>query len=600
MHSEHSFYMEKTLSRWVGKKFEYLHSVFLNNKFTKEEALGKLNGRFTGSEATSPESLEQLFFELRKAGALEEEINSSDARKRVYHFVKEPFEIYGLNIDEQARVTRDDLYSILKKAADLIRTSVDYEFILVLLFLKRISDNYEAEYSKAKKEALEIGLSEEEATEEAKRTEHHSYNFPEELLWDNIREDVDKLPEKLSLALKKVAELNPSFSNVFGRTDFIQFTSNKENLQLLRQLIEVFSSKKLNHVSPDVLGDAYEWICRYFAPEKAKEGEVYTPSEVIELIVKALDIKPNSSVYDPCCGSGGMLIGAFKHVKSKHGSEEVKKLFLYGQERNPKTYSLAVMNLSIHGIADPMIAQGDTLDYPRFSEDGTLKKFDYVIANPPWNGDGYDENRVKKADFWKERFTLGFANKSSADWMWIQHMLASAEEQVGVVLDNGALFRGGAEGAIREKAITLDLIEAVVLLPEKLFYNTGAPGCIIFLNHHKRKELKGKVLFINASLEFEKHPEVRRLNILGKKNIFAIVDAYSKLSEKEGFSRLVPLEELKKNGFNMNVTLYVYPKEVEEEIDIEKEWAELAALEKEEEQIKEKIQGYLEELKNDE
>ena len=177
---------------------------------------------------------------------------------------------------------------------------------------------------------------------------------------------------------------------------------------------------------------------------QAKQGEVYTPREVIKLLVKILDPRPDESVYDPACGSSGMLIESFKHVKGVYKAEDV---YLYGQEYNQDIYAICKMNLLAHGITDAVIEFGDSLLYPRFKENGKLKKFDVVIANPPWNQDGYGEETLKRAEF-RERYSFGYPPNNSADWAWIQHMIASAKDdtgRVGIVIDNGALFRGGKE-----------------------------------------------------------------------------------------------------------------------------------------------------------
>ncbi len=332
---------------------------------------------------------------------------------------------------------------------------------------------------------------------------------------------------------------------------------------------------------------------------KAKEGEVYTPREVIKLLIEILDPKPGESVYDPASASNGMLIVSYKHVENQYGKAEVDKLFLYGQEANQKTLALGRMNLYIHDIKNANLAYGDTILYPKFKEGEGLKQFDVVIANPPWNQDGYDEEVIKKGEFWKQRFRYGFVPKQSADWAWVQHMLASAKDdtgRVGVVIDNGCLFRGGKEQAIRSKMLQDDLIDCIILLPEKLFYNTGAPGALVFLNKNKPEARKGKVLFINASSEFEQHPEVRKLNRLGEVQIQKIAEAYRKFGASDGFVRAVPLDEIKENDYNLNVTLYVFPQDVAEEIDVGKEWQELRVIEGEIAGVEERIEGYLKEI----
>ncbi len=586
---------EMQLPAWLERRYTILWDTFGGSPFGMEDAIRVLEEK----NKDRKEEIAVFISELRKAGWLRVELDVQDLRKRIYT-LKSRGEIVGelLTINKNA-IGRSEIEGLLKKAADLIRTRVDYTFILVLLFLKRVSDRWELEYEKACKEAMEDGLSESEAKQEAKSSAYHDFDLPEEFLWDNIRKDVSRLPEIFSKALKVIAERNPELKDVLDNVDFVHFTSSRENAEILRQLVELFSEKKLHHVSPDILGDAYEWILRYFAPTKAKEGEVYTPREVISLLVEILDPEPGESVYDPASASNGMLIISYKHVQNQRGRQEAEKLFLYGQEANQKTLALGRMNLYIHDIRNAQLAFGDTLLYPKFKESEGVKKFEVVMANPPWNQDGYDEERLKKGEFWKQRFKYGFTPRQSADWIWIQHMLASAREEngrAGVVIDNGCLFRGGKERAVRASILEEDFIETVILLPEKLFYNTGAPGAIIILNKKKARERKGKVLFINASSEFEQHPEVRKLNRLGEKHIENITKAYKEFKNEEGFARAVSLEEIKNNDFNLNVTLYVFPEEKQEEIDVSKEWEELRRIEGEIGKVEEKIEKYLREI----
>ena len=498
------------------------------------------------------------------------------------------------------RVTREELNSLVDKAADLIRTAVDYKFILVLLFLKRLNDLWEAEKQQAMQRLVkEAGLSEKEAEKEAEKEVYHTFNIPKQYLWDEVTKSVRDLPENLATAISEVAKLNKELQGVINRVDFLEFARNQENRELLRQLVELFNRYDLGgeEVSPDVLGDAYEHILMRFAPEKAKEGEIYTPREVIKLMVEILDPKPGESVYDPCCGSGGMLIISYLHVAEKYGKEETRKLFLFGQERNPEIYAVGQMNLLLHDIKNANLANGDTLDYPRFRENGKLKQFDVVIANIPWNQDGYNEERLKKADF-RERFILGYTPRSSADWAWIQHMLASANEngRVGLVVDNGCLFRGGAEKQVRSKVVEKDWVECVILLPEKLFYNTGAPGAIMIFNKNKPQERRGKILFINASNEYIPHPSVRRLNSLSKENINKIAEAYRKFTDTSGFSRVVDTADVRDNDYNLNVTLYVMPIEEKEQFDISKEFLELKELENERQDVMMKLEQYVSDI----
>lgn len=574
---------------WIRARLKTLKDEFGTSEFTMEDTKKILASKFRDKE----EKILVLFSKLKDEGKINVRMDPLDSRKRIYRITDESLTV------KSGDLTRGDLESLLKEAADLIRTRVDYSFILLLLFYKRISDRWIAEYDAAYQKAVkEYDLSPKEADEEARHDVYHDFVIDREHLWDNVRKETTGLAEKFSKAMKKIGENNPQLKDVFQNFDFHQFAGNRENEEVLRQLVELFSSHSLQTVAPDMLGDAYEWILRYFAPQKAKEGEVYTAREVIKLLVEFLDPKANETVYDPASGSGGMLIISHQHVKERYGDEAAKTILLHGQEVNFRTRALAKMNLYLHGIKNASAEYGDAILYPKFKEGDTFKRFDVVIANPPWNQDAYGEQTVKKGEYVRERFPYGFGPDQSADWLWIQHMLASAKEdtgRVGVVIDNGALFRGGKEKAIRRAMVEAGKIEAVILLPEKLFYNTGAPGSILILRHKMPSKRKGKILFINASKEFEQHPDVRRLNRLGDKNILNILKAREK-GEVEGLSRYVGIEEIAENDFNLNVTLYVYEHDAGEEVDIRAEWEKLRMLQREQEGIDRKIGEYLREL----
>ncbi|HEX7319985.1 MAG TPA: class I SAM-dependent DNA methyltransferase [bacterium] len=587
------------LKKWLETRYDILIQKFSDKEFRFEDALSILEQPPTQD---NNEKVNAVLSELRKAGRLETKFDPNDARKRIYILKsKEKYIAETLAIDK-SQLTRGDLDVLLKKAADLIRTRVDYTFILVLLFYKRICDKWGLEYDKAKTDVSKEGLSEKEAEHEARQSMYHDFDIPNEYRWEDIRKDPARIAEKFSGAMKQLAEHNPELRDVFENVDFVQFTNNRENAEILRQLVELFSAQSLHYVSPDILGDAYEWILRYFAPQKAKEGEVYTPREVINLLVQILDPQPGDRIYDPALGSAGMLIMSYQHIKEEKSKIDADKLFLFGQEANYKTLALAKMNLYIHDIRNARITLGDTLLYPKFKQGEKLQQFNICMANPPWNQDGYNEDVLKKGEFWHDRFSYGFPTKQSADWAWIQHMLASVNVdsgRVGIVIDNGCLFRGGAEKAIRKGVINKDLLETVILLPEKLFYNTGAPGAILIFHKNKQKEREDKILFLNASQEYEKHPEIRKLNHLSGANLAKMTQAYKNFSEEKGFSRVVGKNEIEKNDYNLNVTLYVYPEEEIEQINIAKEWQELNRLDGEIVENKKKIEDYLKELKYD-
>jgi type I restriction enzyme M protein len=584
-----------SLPDWLERRYGLLWSEFSNNVFKFEDAAKVLMDK----NRDAWEQIPNFLSELHKAGWLFVEPDAKDARVKVYRLKSREEAVKEVFALEKKELTRSDLESLLKRAADLIRTRVDYRFILILLFLKRISDKWEMEFEKAYGEALKDGLKEEDARREARNPMWHSFDLPEEFLWDNVRKDVSVLPEKFSKGLKVVAERNPELKDVIDSVDFVQFARSGENVEILRQLVELFSERKLQHVSPDVLGDAYEWILRYFAPTKAKEGEIYTPREVDKLLVEVLNPEPMESVYDPACGSGGMLIYSYKYIEKEKAKAEADKLFLYGQEASMPILAMAKMNLYIHDIRNCNLLFGDTLLSPKFKEGESFRQFEVVMANPPWNQDGYAGDKLKNGEFWKQRFGFGFVPRQSADWAWIQHMLASAKDdsgRVGVIIDNGCLFRGGKERAIRTAVLEKDWVECVILLPEKLFYNTGASGAILVFRKNKLRDRKGKVLFINASKEFEQHPEVRKLHILGKNHIEKIVGAYKSFVEEKGFARIVDLDEVRQNDYNLNVTLYVMTDEEEEQIDIVKEYAELQALAAERQKVERELDVILEQI----
>jgi type I restriction enzyme M protein len=580
------------LPNWLKSRHKVLSEAFNENAFTYEETVKVLKEKNNDNEDT----VRMILSELGKAGWLSSSPDPSDARRKIYTLKGEAEAIkQSLQITDET-LSRKDIEGILKKAADLIRTRVDYKFILILLFLKRISDKWTIEYETAYKEAIKDGLSEDDAKREASEGVYHDFDIPEEYIWENIRKEVPKLPEKFSSALKEIANRNPDLKDVVDSVDFIQFASSRENSEILRQLFELFSEKKLHNVSPDILGDAYEWILRYFAPSKAKEGEIFTPREVVRLLIEILSPEPKESVYDPACGPGGMLIQAYKYIEEQSGKEEAEKLFLYGQEANNKTEALAKMNMYIHDIKNANLATGDTFLFPKFKEGENLKTFDVVVANPPWNQDGYGEDVLKKGEFWRTRFQYGFPPNQSADWAWIQHMISSARDnggRVGIVMDSGTLFRGGREAGIRSSIIDKDLLECVILLPEKLFYNTGAPGVLIILRKNKPDERKGKILFINASEEYGKHPDVRKLNILMDSNIDSIAEAYRGFKVDDGFSHIASVNEIADNDYNLNVSLYASPLSETESIDVLKEYQELKNIQEEREQIMNKIETYI-------
>jgi type I restriction enzyme M protein len=459
---------------------------------------------------------------------------------------------------------------------------VDYKVLLLFLFYKTVSDKWHSIVDRYVGE----GFSKEEAYLLANSDYLVLYDDREKRLysWREITKSRETVKE-FANAMIKISRMNgalPDLQKLIEVLGLLGFIS-EDNMHILEGLVQLFNQYDFSDVDYDAVGDAYQWVLSYFAPEKAKEGETYTPREVIKVIVRILDVEDGSVVLDPACGSGAMLIEAYNYVREEKLNGGKPSLELLGQERNEIMAVVAKMNLILHGIEGYQIHLGDSLTNPRFG------RADYVIANPPWNLDNYDESNLGEPSVRRIYTSLGvsgFTPKNTADWAWIQLMAYFANKKVGVVLDNGALFRGGKERNIRRAAVEGDLIDAVILLPEKLFYNTGAPGLILILNKNKPEDRKGKILFINASNEYESHPEIRRLNVIAETNMRNIVEAYRRFENIGGFSRVVSLEEVRNNDYNLNVTLYVHPKEEEEEVDLA---AELKGFEKIEAEEKEAI-----------
>ena len=567
------------MQEWIKKRYIKMLGEFKEKSFSFEDVSNFLFNTFHDAE----EQVKNILSELKKEGYLDVERKTEDKREKIYK-LKSIFEISENKINSISQ--KDQLINLLKQAADLIRTRVDYTFILFLLFYKAYSDIWEKEFENIKEELLGKGWPVKDVVKEASSPSYHIFNFPEEYLWDRIRKDPQRISEKFSIGVKKLAELNPGYQDIFSQFDFHQFTSNPENTVILNQLVELFSKFSFKEISTDILGDAYEWILKYFAPTKAKEGEVYTPREVIRLMVEILDPQPYKSIYDPALGSGGMLIIAYKYVEEKYGKEKADTLFLCGQEVNSKTLALAKMNMLLHDIKNFLFFLGDTLLFPKFKEKDKIKNFDYVIANPPWNQDGYDENTLKRGEYWNERFEYGFATKQSADWVWIQHMIYSAEGKVAVVIDTGAVSRGGREKIIREKIVEHDLIECVILLPEKLFYNTPAPAVIIIFNKQKPEEKKEKILLINASKEYQ---EGKKQNTLSIENIKKIVNAYREFKDIEKFAKVITKEEVRQADYNLSPSRFISVVEEEKYRPVEEIKKDLEKLEEERKKIETKV-----------
>ena len=483
-----------------------------------------------------------------------------------------------------------ELKSYLWESANILRGSIDAadfkNYILGMLFFKRLSDVYDEEYEK---------LLEKAGPELASNPDMYTRFYrPEGCAWNDILNVSVNIGEKINLVFSKVTMANaPKIDDILDRIDFADRT--KLNDAALSNLVQHFNRHKLgnDNVSGDMLGQAYEYLIEQFADDAGKKGgEFYTPSMVTKLLILMLKPHELESIYDPCCGSGGMLIQAAKYLVS-HGSEP-NRLFMYGQEKNYSTYLIAKMNMVLHDYADAHIVHGDTFDDPKYLENGKLKQFHIVLANPPWNYPNWHREMWKNGDP-HNRFTFGLPPKGAGDWAWLQLMYASLKPdgRMGIVMDNGVLFRGNSEEKIRKVFVERNLIEAVIGLPPNLFYNTGSPGCLLLFNDNKPEERKGKVLFIDASKDYL---EGKAQNFLRQEDIDKTTEAFDALETVERYCTVAELDEIRENDYNLNIGRYVDTTEPEEPVDIPGVTANLRALQAERAVVQNKLNGFLKEL----
>ena len=479
----------------------------------------------------------------------------------------------------------------LWKSADILRghiDSADYKnYIFGFLFLKRISDVFDEEVEKIIERTGDKKLALEDRDE-------HDFFVPKKAHWNFIRTRTHNIGETINKANELLEQENPhTLEGVLSTVDF----NDKDRLpdHIILQLIEHFSRIRLRNSDlerPDILGNAYEYLIAQFASTAGKKGgEFYTPREVVSLLVEILDPKEGMRVYDPTCGSGGMLIQSNYHLRER--GQNPKNISLYGQEINVGTWAICKMNLLLHGLKDAKIKKGDTIRNPLFLDNGRLMRFDIVIANPPFSLKNWGYEFVQNDPF--NRFRYGIPPQSYGDYAFVQHMIASVNEKgrVGVVLPHGALFRGGAEGKIRTGIIEEDYLEAVIGLPSKLFYGAGIPACLFIVNKNKPKNRRDKVFFLYGANDYE---EGKKQNKLRQEDIKKIVSAFRQYKTIEKYCRPVSRAELRENDYNLNITRYIDITEPEKPVNVQKTINELKKLKREYGKIEKKVNTYLKEL----
>ena len=458
-----------------------------------------------------------------------------------------------------AAVPLDRLESHLWEAANILRGPVDAAdfktYIFPLLFFKRLSDTYDDE--------VEAALEESGGDQQyALFPELHRFAVPEGHHWRDVFDRTQNIGAALKAAFRAIELANER--RLYGIFGDAQWT-NKDRLpdRLLRQLLDHFHRLPLGnaHVREDVMGQAYEYLIKRFADQSNKKaGEFYTPRSVVRLMVNVLDPRPGESVYDPACGTGGMLLETLHHVRE--GGGEWRTLKIRGQEKNLTTQAVARMNLLLHGVEDFAVVHGDTLRAPGFHRDDRLERFDCVVANPPFSLKNWGRDAWTSDPYGRNLY--GLAPDSTGDYAWVAHMLASMRPEVGrvaVVLPHGVLFRGGKEGAIRERLLEDDLLEAVIGLGANLFYGAGLPAAVLVFRGVKPEKRRGRVLIVDAS---DIYTPGRAQNVLTDEQADEIYGLYLAGQDVEGVARSVSLAEIAENDWTLNVARYVQ-KPVEDE-----------------------------------
>lgn len=487
----------------------------------------------------------------------------------------------------KSKLTLSQLEQYLSRAAWILKGPVDASdfkvYIFPLLFFKRLSDVYDEEYQQALEESggdIEYAL----------LPEFHRFDVPEGCHWKDVRQTTTNVGLAIEKAYRGIEQANQELLyGIFGDAQW----SNKNKLsdRLLVDLIEHFSQYNLSNslVEPDILGQAYEYLIKHFADlTNKKAGEFYTPRSVVHLLGLILDPHEGESIYDPACGTGGMLLECVDHLRE--AKEDYRTLTLYGQEKNLTSSSIARMNMFLHGIEDFQIARGDTLRNPAFFSADGLKTFDCVIANPPFSLDDWGHENWVNDPY--GRNIAGVPPKGNGDMAWVQHMIKSMNStgRMTVVLPHGALFRKGAEGRIREALLKQDLLEAVIGLGSNIFYGTQLAACVLVFKQNKAADRKRKVLFIDGSDQIRVG---RAQNFLEPEHVKQIFDWYRNFQDMENYVKVATLEDIAENDFNLNIPLYV-EKIIEDNLpSVEEALAELKKAWEESQKAEEKFKSIL-------
>jgi type I restriction enzyme M protein len=448
-------------------------------------------------------------------------------------------------------MNQKELESYLWGAAKILRGTIDAgdykQYIFPLLFFKRICDVYDEEFERALNESNGD-------IEYAAFAEHHHFIVPMEAHWNTVRETTSNLGMAIQNAMREIEKANPeTLYGIFGDASW----TNKDRLSdaTLINLIEHFSQQKLNlsTVADDKLGNAYEYLIKEFADDSGHTAaEFYTNRTVVKLMTMIMDPQPGESVYDPTCGSGGLLLNCALHLRDE--GKEYRTLKLYGQEINLITSAIARMNMFMHGIEEFSIVRGDTLAQPAFLENDTLKKFNVILANPPYSIKAWDRKGFENDPFGRNLW--GTPPQGCADYAFQQHIQKSLNEENGRSISlwpHGVLFRD-SEADMRRKMINEDLVECVIGLGPNLFYNSPMEACLLITTTKKKKERRGKILIINAVKEVKQD---KNISFLEANHIDRIYKSYLDFKDEEGFSKVVDNEVVLIKKASLNIAQYV-------------------------------------------
>lgn len=500
------------------------------------------------------------------------------------------------------KLTIQKLEKTLWDAADILRGELNaaqyMDYIFGLLFLKRMNDQFEIEQKKKIEEFAKMGLPKEEVNLLIEDPSiYENFYVPERARWSKLKDLTLNIGPELDKAFKAIED-EPKNAELTGVLTTANY-NDKERVpdKKLSQLLILFSELPLaneNLESKDILGNAYEYLIKKFADQGGtKGGEFYTPEQVVKTLVGIVKPKEGESIYDPTTGSGGMLIHSTHYIE-EHGGNP-KNVSLNGQEINLSTWAICKMNMLFHDATGADIKKGDTIREPKHTNGGVLKTFDVVLANPPFSLKNWGEEEAKGDAY--GRFVYGIPPKSYGDLAFVEHMIASlnSKGRMGTVVPHGVLFRGGAEGKIRKGLLdkNTDLIEAIIGLPQNIFYGTGIPAALLIINKDKAENRKGKILFIDASSGFIKDGNKNKLR---DADIEKIIETFDNFEPVEKYAEVVDLKTIEENDYNLNISRYVDTSEEEIEIDIDLVLQDIRELKMKIVENEEKLNGYLKEL----